>query len=246
MSNSQEILNSEQADRRSVFRAPVTVAILIALALAVLSLRFYRLSELPPGIQSDEGPDGVYALQVLQGSHRVFFPEEGSGREAVGVYAVAFFTFLLGRTLLSFHLPTAVASAGTVFAVFWLGSLLFGRDEESGRGTPWRGLLVGGVGAGLMAVSTGQTFLARAGLRANYVPLFLSLSFALLWWAWRQRDDRGGAWWKAALAGTFAGLLPYTYLAARISPFLYLFFGLSLLFPRRVVCSVKAYAGLLS
>ena len=50
MSNWQETLDSEQADRKSVFRAPLTVAILIALAQAVLSLRFYRLSEQPPGI----------------------------------------------------------------------------------------------------------------------------------------------------------------------------------------------------
>ncbi len=162
----------------------------------------------------------------------------------MGVYAVALSTFLLGRTLFSFHLPTAVASAGTVFAVFWLGTLLFGRDEDSGRGTPWRGLLVGGVGAGLMAVSISQTFLARAGLRANYLPLFLTLSFALLWWAWRHRADRGGAWWKAALAGTFAGLLPYTYLAARITPLLYLLFGLSFIYPRRIVRAAKTRAGL--
>ncbi len=244
MSNSQETLNSRPADRRSVYRAPVTVAIVIALTLAVLSLRFYRLSELPPGIQSDEGPDGVYALQVLQGRHRVFFPEKGSGREAVGVYAVAFSTILLGRTLFSFHLPTAVASAGTVFAVFWLGRLLFGLDEKSGRSTPGRGLLVGGVGAGLMAVSMNQTFLARAGLRANYLPLFLTLSFALLWWSWRHRADRGGAWWQAALAGTFAGLLPYTYLAARLTPFLYLLFGLSFIYPLRNVRTATTRAGL--
>lgn len=233
-----------QTGGRRLSTATVTVGVLLALALVVLALRFYRLNELPSGIQSDEGPDGVYALQVLQGRHAVFFPEKGSGREAVGVYAVALSTLLLGRTLLSFHLPTAVASAGTVFAVFWLGNLLFGRDEESGRGTPWRGLLVGGVGAGLMAVSLNQTFLARAGLRGVYLPLFLTLSLALLWWSWRHRADRVGGWWQAALAGTFAGLLPHTYLAARLTPLLYLLFGLSYLYPLRIVNAAKTRAGL--
>ena len=76
----------------------------------------------------------------------------------MGVYAIALTTALLGRTLLAFHLPMALASAGTAFAVYWLGSLLFGRDEASGLSTPWRGLLVGGAGAALTAVSLSQTF----------------------------------------------------------------------------------------
>ena len=178
-------------------------------------LRFYRLSDMPPGIQNDEGPEGVYALQVLQGEYAVFFPEKGSGRDAVGVYANALSTALLGRTLLAFHLPVALASAATVFAVFWLGQLLFGRDEESSGVTFWRGLLISGVGAGLLAVSIGQTFQSRAGLRATYLPLFLSLSFALLWSGWRKRN----LWVIGRLAGTCAGLLPYTYSAARFCTF---------------------------
>ena len=214
-------------------------AVVLALALAVGLLRFHRLSELPPGIQSDEGADGVYALQVLQGDHAIFFPEKASGREAIGVYTVALTTAFLGRTLLAFHLPTALASAGTVFLVFWLGRLLFGHDEESGRGTPWRGLLVGGVGAGLMAVSISQVFLSRAALRGNFMPLFLSLSLAFLWMGWRQRN-----WKKVALAGAWAGLLPYTYLAARFTPFLFLFFGLSFLKPLGSVAKEKLRAEL--
>ena len=148
--------------------------ILLALALAVvLRCVFHRLSELPSGIQSDEGPNGVYALRVLQGEHAIFFPEKASGREAMGVYTIALTTSLLGRTLLAFRLPTALASVGTVFVVFWLGRLLFGRDDRFDcaprqgapeRATPWRGLLVGGVGAGLLAVSLGQTIIGRASL----------------------------------------------------------------------------------
>ena len=46
------------------------------------------------------------------------------------------------------HLPTALGSAGMVFAVFWIGRLIFGRDEKGEQATPWRGLLIGGVAAG--------------------------------------------------------------------------------------------------
>ena len=237
--------STEQRDQERVHRAIVAVAIVIALSLAVLLLRFYRLSEMPPGIQNDEGANGVDALLVLQGEHRIFFPERATGHEAAGVYAIALTTAILGRSLLAFHLPMALASAGTVFAVFWLGRLLFGRDEESGQATSWRGLLVGGVGAGLMAVSISQTFLARAGLRANFLPFVLSICLALLWWAWSRWDRRGGAKWWVALAGACAGLLPHTYLAARFTPLLFLFFGLSFLLPLRVLANGNTRAGLL-
>ena len=36
-----------------------------------------------------------------------------------------------------------------VLVVFWLGQVLFG-STESGRATPWRGLLISAIGAGLM------------------------------------------------------------------------------------------------
>lgn len=63
------------------------------------------------------------------------------------VYAVALATSVLGRTVVATHLPTALASAGTVFVVFWMGRQLFGRGEN-GRATPWRGLVIGGGGGG--------------------------------------------------------------------------------------------------
>jgi len=226
-------------------------AILLTLTLAVFLLRFQRLSELPPGLYFDEGIHGADALQVLRGEHRVFFAHEDDGLEGMIAYTIALTTTFLGRTLLAVRLPTALASAGTVFVVFWLGQLLFGRDER-GQSTPWRGLIVGGVGAGLMAVSIGQTIIGREALRANFLPLLLSLSLALLWWGWPRSagisassgahvgaasadrnagSKRRSVWWRIALAGVCAGLLPYSYIAARFTPFLFLFFGLSLLLP---------------
>ena len=141
------------------------------------------------------------------------------------IYAVALTTSLMGRTMLAVRLPSALASAGTVIAAFWLGQTLFGR-EEGGRPTPWRGLLVGGVGAGLLAVSVGQTVLGRTAFRGNFLPLLLCLCLALLWRGWSQRSS-----WGIVLAGICAGLLPYTYTPARFTPFLFLLFGLSFLLP---------------
>ena len=199
--------------------------ILFALALAVVTLRFHRLDELPPGIYFDEGVNGLDALQVLQGKHAIYFPEN-FGREPLGIYLMALAISILGRTELAIRLPTALASGGTVLAVFWLGRVLFARDGESERATPWRGLLVGGVGAGLLSVSLAQTIIGRTSFRANFLPLLLTLCLGLMWEGWRRRS-----WQRVALAGACAGLLPYTYIAARFTPFLFLFLGLSFLMP---------------
>ncbi len=223
----------------------VTGGILFALALAVVMLRFHRIAELPPGLFYDGGANGLDALQVLQGKHAIFFPEKSNGREWLGIYLVALSTSFLGRTLLAVRLPTALAGAGVIFTVFWLGWLLFSRDEESGRATPWRGLMVGGVGAGLLAVSLGQTVLGRTAFRVQLLPLLLSLSFALLWWAWRRRVRCGGAWGRVILAGGCAGLVAYTYTPARFAPFLFLLFGLSFLLPLGAVSKEDVRSGVL-
>ena len=169
------------------------------------------------------------ALRVLQGEHAIFFPDIGNGREPSVIYAIALSTMLFGRTLLATRLPTALGSAAMVFAAFWIGRLFFGKDEESGRATPWRGLFIGGIGAGLMAVSVSQTILARtAYTKATLMPGLLCLSLGLLWWGWKERS-----WWAIGLAGACTGLLPYTYMQARIVPFLIAIYALSFLLPLR-------------
>ncbi len=197
-----------------------TLGILLALAVVVVLLRFQRLGELPPGIVGDEDRDGAAALGVLQGEHAVFFTKAvNQGRDAWSIYALALSTLIFGRSLLAMHFPTALGSAGMVFAAFWLARLLFVKDEESDEATPWRGLLVGGVCAGLMAVSISQTILGRSGYSGNaHMPLLLTLCLGLLWWGWIERS-----WRRIALSGVCAGLLPYTYLPARFAPFLFIF-----------------------
>lgn len=217
-----------------------TWVILIALALVVVLLRLQRLDEIPPGLNRDEGIDGVLALRVLRGEHAVFFPVD-QGREPSAIYALAASTTLLGRNVLAMRLPTALGSAAMVFALFWMGRLLFGRDE-GGQATPWRGLLIGGAGAGLMAVSMSQTIIGRTSYnKITHMPLLLVLCFSLLWWGWNSvrntppsdgvNSDGKQGWPRVALAGVCAGLLPYTYIPARFTPFLFLLFGISFLLP---------------
>ena len=215
-----------EIDERLLLRL-VTWGVLLALAVAVVLLRLHRLDELPPSLRRDADSEGLAALRVLQGEHAIFFPDVGQGRNASVIYVSALSTLLLGRTLLAMHLPTALGSAGMVFAVFWVGRLLFGRDEEEGQATPWRALLIGGVAAGLMAVSLGQTVVGRTAYNnITQMSLILTLCLGLLWWGWKERRLR----W-IVLAGVCAGILPYTYYPARIVPALFLVYGLTFLLP---------------
>ncbi len=219
-------------------RRLIVAGITAVLTLAVLMLRLYRLGELPAGIQVSEALNGIDALRVLRGEHAVFFPSEFSGHEGLVVYLIALSITFLGQTDLALRLPTALASASTVFVVFWLGRLLYGRDEK-GLETPWRGIFIGGAAASLMAVSIGQTVLGRTVFRANHLLLLLSLCLALLWWGWRERS-----WKTVALAGICAGLVQYTYIPARFTPFLFVAFGLSFLIPHRPDKRVRVNAEL--
>ena len=197
--------------------------VFLAFTLVALFLRLYRLHELEPGLKFDEGWNGIYALQVLQGEHALTFGD----KEGLGVYLIALATKFLGRTPLALRLPTALASASTVLVVFWLGRLL-SEWGENGPATRRRSLAVGAIGAGLLAVSLGQTLMGRTAYRGSLLPLFLALCLALLWWGWTRRR-----WGGIGLAGVCAGLLPYIYYPARFVPLLFLFFGITFLLPFR-------------
>ncbi len=206
----------------------VRVLIVIGLVIAACALRLQQLDQLPPGVFVDEGANGLDALRVLQGHHALFFPEN-LGREGLIIYADALAIALLGRTVMAVRLPAALASVGTVLAVFWLGQVLF--DERRARDAvpSWRGLFVGAVAAGSLAVSFGYTAIARNGFGANLLPLLLALGIGFLWSGMKR-----GAWWRVLLAGIFTGLTAYTYLASRFTPVLLLALGLSFLWPAAV------------
>ncbi len=213
---------------RSARIAVIAVILLVLGALAIF-FRLYRLSELPPGLFYDEGAHGLDALNVLQGEHAVFFPRN-QGREGLIVYTIAALIPFLGRTVEAVRLPTALAGIGTIFAVFWLGQILFGGGSERPAGRyDWRGLLIGSAAALMLSVCTGQTIIGRISFRANFLPLLLTLAVALLWSGTLRRQR-----WRIVLAGLCTGLLPYTYIPARFVPFLLLIFGLSLLWPQRI------------
>ena len=165
----------------------------------------------------------------------VFFPEKSTGREWLGTSCSLVHLLFGAHRYLAVRLPTALASAGTVFAVFWLGQIPSGGTRKAGG--PPRGAVCWLAELGPVCWRF-PSVLGRTAFRVQLLPLFLTLCLALLWWGWRQRS-----WWRVVLAGACAGLVR-TPIHRRVSAFLFLSFGLSFVLPFGSFAREKVRAGM--
>ncbi len=193
----------------------------VALLIGAAFLRLHRLDDLPPGMYHDIGVNGLDALDVLAGRFPIFF-ERNFGREALFIYVQTLFVALGG-----FH-PLVFNLAGVSFSMLAvaLAYRLF-RD--------WFGHEVAIVAAGLFALSLWAVILGRIGLRATVVPAFMLASLLLM--SRTLRDRRPGV---AIAGGLAAGLSLYTYLSARLIPFVLAV--LVLLWSRRAIAARRHLA----
>lgn len=174
--------------------------LLVVIALAAF-LRFWQLSDLPPGFYRDEAYNGLDALGVLQSEHTLFFPAN-NGREPIYIYLTALSVQLFGRSVLAVRLAAAVAGTLTTLALYLLTHEWFGRR-------------VALMAAWFWAVTFWPVHLSRIGLRTVLLALGLALTFWLGTHAYRQQ--RPILWFAA---GLLYGLSYYTYLAIRFTPLL--------------------------
>ena len=182
--------------------------LLLAVALGA-ALRLVALDRLPPGLYHDEAFNGLDALRVLAGDRPIYFPAN-NGREPLYIYLVAGAVAWLGRTPGAVRLPAALAGTLTIAAAYGLAGALYNRR-------------VAFFTAMITATTLWPVALSRQGFRAALLPLLLALCLWQAARAWRGQHLRD---W--ALAGGLYGLSFYTYLAARLTPFILLPLGLYL------------------
>lgn len=181
-----------------------TVA-LVAVCLAALLLRLYRLGCLPDGLFCDEAANGYDAFLILTTGRDLtgrFLPLHFCHHgidwpEGLYTYLAVPCVGLFGLTEVATRLPAAIAGALLVPAIWLLGRELF--DQR-----------VGLVAAFLMAFSPWALPLSRVGFRAILAPLFLVLSAWLLLVAIRRR----ALWIPCGLA---FGLSLHTYTIAKFA-----------------------------
>jgi len=205
-------------------------------------LRYYGLNNLsPPGLEHDEVAHWLINTDILEGNHALYFAE-AYGHEAGYHYLQTLFMVLLGENAFVLRLPSAFAGILLVAVSFALARRLFGLKTAL-------------LSATLLAVLFWPVFYSRLALRAISLPLLSGLSAYFWWQGWmgapsppkqplgdkvETKGTSSDRWWPKlspvvwfVLAGLFAGLTFYTYMASRVVPIFYLLFaGYLLLFHR--------------
>jgi hypothetical protein len=197
----------------------------LALVIAVAALlRYPALDAVPPGLNFDEGGEGVAAMDVWNGIYRVWWPI-GGGKEPLMAYAVQPFLWVFGFTRVALRAYTAtlgvIAAAGT----WWLARELLAGPADLDPGPSWLTSVYGWLiplAAGLgLATAFWHVAYSRIAFRALAMPAVEALAVAWLWRALRGSqtiEGRDGPWRHFAGAGALIGLGAYTYLAGRFVP----------------------------
>jgi 4-amino-4-deoxy-L-arabinose transferase-like glycosyltransferase len=201
--------------------------VMVAIFLIAALLRLYGLNnQSPPGLEHDEVAHWLINQDILDGNQGLYFAG-AYGHEAGYHYLQSGFMVLLGDNVLALRLPSAYLGMLLVAVAFALARRLFD-------------LKTAVLSAALLAVLFWPVFYSRLGLRAISLPLLSGLS-AYFWWQgwlkWRNMEEnakhktqpiyRNRALIFFLIAGLFAGLSFYTYMASRVVP---IFYGLYVIY----------------
>jgi 4-amino-4-deoxy-L-arabinose transferase-like glycosyltransferase len=184
-------------------------------------IRLVALDRFPPGLHFDEAVYGLLSRDILHGARPVFF-SAWTGREPLYMYLMAFIQAIAGINTLAIRLTSALIGLATLPLTYLLGRELFSRR-------------VALFATGLIAVNYWHLTVSRNGYPNILIPLLAAASFYFLWQAYQPSESvnplrRSGyplgaadspsayPFLSAAAAGLFAGLVLYTYLAARFYP----------------------------
>ncbi|HSR35274.1 MAG TPA: glycosyltransferase family 39 protein [Anaerolineae bacterium] len=191
--------------------------LLLLIILLAAALRFYRITEIPPGLHFDEGFKAVTARALLEGAPPQLFFERDMGEEPIAMYLVAAALALVGQEPWVVRLPSAIVGTLTVPLAWWLGRELF-RLAQQGKRLQRQFV---GLGAALvLAILYWHLSFSRIGMEPILVPFFATLAFAALARGLNLGSHRMRAYFFYALAGLALGGSLYTYKAGYLVPVL--------------------------
>lgn len=183
---------------------------LLAIVFVAIFLRFWKLGQIPNGVNRDEASLGYTAYSLLQTgrdeygmSWPINVQSFGDWKLPVYIYLTIPSVIVFGLTEFSVRLPSALAGVGCVLAIYWLVKLVIDQQKKH----HWFPL----VAAGMMAISPWSVHLSRVAYEAN-VALFFCLwgtVFGLL--AIKQQKN-----WLLPVSGIFLGLTVIGYHAFQI------------------------------
>lgn len=208
----------EGRDRRVRVQRRGAVVVLLLFLLAGALLRLIALDRFPPGLHFDEAVYGLLARDILHGARPVFFSAY-TGREPLYMYLMALVQALVGVNTLAIRLTSALIGIATLPLTYLLARELFDRR-------------VALLATGVLALSYWHLTVSRNGYPNVLIPPLEALSVYFLWRGCSSDRYSGisdrcsvtgdrcsvNTEHRFALGGFFAGLVLYTYLAARFFP----------------------------
>lgn len=186
--------------------------ILLGLILVAAFLRLHRLNDLPPGLYYDEAFYGLDAQHLLHNGQWAVFYVGNNGREPLHIYLQALALLFLGNRVWTLRIIPALVGILTVPLFYRLGRDLW---PKKGRAAEWTGWLA----AATLAVSYWHMTFSRIGFR---VINLVALSAVAVWCLWRglYSPARAKRWF--VFSGLALGVSLYTYLSARLLPFVFI------------------------
>lgn len=192
------------------------VAAVVALVLAALALRAWRIDTIPWTLSGDEGNFGRWAREALDGRMTNMFSTGHLSMPSLYAFFQAGWLKLAGDNMFGLRLPWAILGTLSVLGTYLLVRRLFGAGLA---------FLV----ALLLAGYHYHIHYSRLGLNNIADPFFVawSLYFMVVGWQRARQGDqpgevgdaaRQGARWPWALSGLLAGLAFFFYTGGRQVP----------------------------
>jgi Dolichyl-phosphate-mannose-protein mannosyltransferase len=196
---------SPAAVARSRFRPGAAGWALAGIVIAAAGLRFWNITQLPPGYWYDEAHKSIVALAIARGQLFPIYVTDNQGIEAGYFWLLAGWFRLFGPSFFGTRYLAALLGTATIPLTYWA---VFTTYKE----IPQRRLLAL-ASAGWLAILLWHVLWSRLGFEVISVPLFAVALLGLMAWAWQRQ--RG---WAFALAGAVLGLSLYTNPGARVLP----------------------------
>ncbi len=198
-----------------------TAIILTIIVFLAAGLRFYKLTQIPPGLYWDEISVGYNAYSIAQTGKDEYgkrfplsFRAFGDYKYPGYIYATAVSIKLFGRTDFAIRFPSAFAGTLTVLLLYFLVKEL---SRSSKTMKPWSNEAIPTAAALLLAISPWHLQFSRAGFEANLALFFLVAGWYVFLLSLRKR----GVW--LAISVVFFILSAVTYISARLFAPLILF-----------------------
>jgi len=174
------------------------IAAILTIFLAALLLRGLRIGEIPWLLTGDEASGGISAAEFAQGRRDNLFSIGWFSFPALFFFVESLPLRLLGQTTEALRVPSVLAGALTVFALYFYARAAFGRAT--------------GLAAAIyLAAFHFHVHFSRLGISNVWDGLFAVLVAGGLWWGWKT--GRRSAF---AITGLALGLSQYFYVSGRI------------------------------